>query len=1048
MAHALPCSATHRSLPHSRSVKDIIYPCPNLSVFYLLRYHWLNGNTKSLADRDFLVDEAILQPDFNPQDLVGVNLRDIDNRLAEAARNWDPNCPPAEGWKNIPLLLEVPRLRSQLDQEPFHLQISGLRARTLLDIMHKAFSSNNHSTFHYEPFYEYYKPPSAPESTPQPLFGEMYTSTAMNRAHREVQTLQISDPNCTLPRCVAAFMFSDKMKMADTICPVFASAHIPTLPDSVKDDISRLYDGKPPNEALLTHLRRELMHAVWSALIDEAFVDAWQNGVIIDCADGIRRRVFPRIMTYSADYPEKVLLATIRNGGNCLCPRCLVQKSVTSQVGTTQDMNIRKHKRRKDNNKYRNKVNDARDLIYEQGCPIQSKAVEDLLRIYSNKICQNAFSRLGGELGFNIFSALVVDQLHEVELGVWKALFKHLIRLVHLGGNRMITEFNIRFRSVPPFGSTIRMFAEDVSSMGRIAARDFEDILQCCIPVFDGLLPDICDKPAQKLLFLFAKWHGLAKLRLHSKSTLAIFKSLTAELAVALREFAELTKSLDVRETPQEYARRKKREEAAKATTMARRGQTATSTRNQEADTSDRTNAKSGDGRRECSLNLNTYKAHSFGDYARTIEEYGTTDSYSTQIGELQGRRFKAQYLRTNKNGAVEQMTRVDDITSILREMEGALAALDEPSVNQPPIDEEAIKSLLEGQAFSIGLKDRSEDLVPNVALWVSQHSHDISTKFFLPQLKRHLLARVLGSHSHPEYHDGNLFRIRLAQERMYRHNTLRVNYTTYDVLRQQDSLSVTSHQCFALLPTETDRHPNDHPFIYAKILGIYHAKVIYDRRPPKRYEFVHVRWLYYDYDRPGGWEQYNLDRLSYQICRNDQDILYAFDFVDPQDIIRATHLIPDFKTGKTHDYIPRVHSIAHDHAEGTDWRAYYVNRFVDRDMLMRYVGGGVGAGRNQHTLTEAAVQSDDESDGEEGGRDQDEDENEGEGEDEEAEADNNTDARSTGPNQSKQMSANATEQEHDEAAEFDEDQGDKNWDDESEGANEDHYGLDDEVEF
>lgn len=26
---------------------------------------------------------------------------------------------------------------------------------------------------------------------------------------------------------------------------------------------------------------------------------------------------------------------------------------------------------------------------------------------------------------------LVVDQLHEVELGVWKALFVHLIRMLH-----------------------------------------------------------------------------------------------------------------------------------------------------------------------------------------------------------------------------------------------------------------------------------------------------------------------------------------------------------------------------------------------------------------------------------------------------------------------------------------------------------------------------------------------------------------------------------------------------------------------------------------
>ena len=56
---------------------------------------------------------------------------------------------------------------------------------------------------------------------------------------------------------------------------------------------------------MLTHLRRELMHAVWLTLLDQEFIDAYANGVLIEFIDGITRRVFPRIVTYSADYPEK-----------------------------------------------------------------------------------------------------------------------------------------------------------------------------------------------------------------------------------------------------------------------------------------------------------------------------------------------------------------------------------------------------------------------------------------------------------------------------------------------------------------------------------------------------------------------------------------------------------------------------------------------------------------------------------------------------------------------------------------------------------------------
>ena len=43
---------------------------------------------------------------------------------------------------------------------------------------------------------------------------------------------------------------------------------------------------------------------------------------------------------------------------------------------------------------------------------------------------------------------LVVDLLHEFELGVWKSLFIHLIRLLYAAGkgsDRLVMELNARF---------------------------------------------------------------------------------------------------------------------------------------------------------------------------------------------------------------------------------------------------------------------------------------------------------------------------------------------------------------------------------------------------------------------------------------------------------------------------------------------------------------------------------------------------------------------------------------------------------------------------
>ena len=63
--------------------------------------------------------------------------------------------------------------------------------------------------------------------------------------------------------------------------------------------------GQPATEDTLRHLRWELMQGVWRILLDDDFLDAYENGIVILFPDGIERRLFPRFFTYSADYPEK-----------------------------------------------------------------------------------------------------------------------------------------------------------------------------------------------------------------------------------------------------------------------------------------------------------------------------------------------------------------------------------------------------------------------------------------------------------------------------------------------------------------------------------------------------------------------------------------------------------------------------------------------------------------------------------------------------------------------------------------------------------------------
>ena len=46
--------------------------------------------------------------------------------------------------------------------------------------------------------------------------------------------------------------------------------------------------------------------------------------------------------------------------------------------------------------------------------------------------------------GLDLYALLTVDLLHEVELGVWKGLFTHIIRMLHYHSQEAVTELDRR----------------------------------------------------------------------------------------------------------------------------------------------------------------------------------------------------------------------------------------------------------------------------------------------------------------------------------------------------------------------------------------------------------------------------------------------------------------------------------------------------------------------------------------------------------------------------------------------------------------------------
>lgn len=332
-------------------------------------------------------------------------------------------------------------------------------------------------------------------------------------------------------------------------------------------------------------------------------------------------------------------------------------------MGRTTDLQHRSTYVRVDDKARRAKIEKARQLVYTKGASINGPAVKNVLQLESmvpTRVCtacpvvhwltlsQNAFSTKLAAFGFNYFLLYVIDLLHEFELGIWKNTFTHLLRMLYAYGGEAIQMLNER-----PVCSLLRMLImftppEQVPSCANLwqkhhtafqeqcigyekarcarfrgpSAGEFPTLginivnsqsdRQCAIPVFEHLLPAPHNEFILTLLFELAYWHALAKLRIHSDTTVAFLKTSTKRLGQYMRHFKSYTcKAFHTIELPNEETARRRR----RAAMDPKRRQTSDAAK--EAKTK--------------GFNLSTYKWHALGDYANTIRRYGTTDNYSTQ---------------------------------------------------------------------------------------------------------------------------------------------------------------------------------------------------------------------------------------------------------------------------------------------------------------------------------------------------------------------------------------------------------------------------------
>jgi hypothetical protein len=195
----------------------------------------------------------------------------------------------------------------------------------------------------------------------------------------------------------------------------------------------------------------------------------------------------------------------------------------------------------------------------------------------------------------------------------------------------------------------------------------------------------------------------------------------------------------------------------------------------------------------------------------------------------------------------------------------------------------------------------------------------------FMSKLKEHLFRRLDHGDLFENYSEEDINRVSFVYNRIYRHNVMRLNYTTYDLRRSQDTINVRTHSDVMVIASE-DRDNAD-PYWYARVIGIFHANVRY-RNPQDEavdtrcMEFLWVRWFERDTKHCSGIDARRLPRIRF-VSSNDK---WAFGFISPEAIVRGSHLIPAFAYGETEDPLPLQSAARKKKEDDNDWAYYYVN--------------------------------------------------------------------------------------------------------------------------
>jgi len=177
------------------------------------------------------------------------------------------------------------------------------------------------------------------------------------------------------------------------------------------------------------------------------------------------------------------------------------------------------------------------------------------------------------------------------------------------------------------------------------------------------------------------------------------------------------------------------------------------------------------------------------------------------------------------------------------------------------------------------------------------------------------------------EFTDDDRATVRIEGDCIYQTSSMQINYTTYDVRCDSDTIKPGTYPDIMVKSPETG--PEAQPYWYARVIGIFHAVVSSYHQEVQsslqhRMDFLWVRWFGMEPEYRYGFRYTRLPKIGFMVSTDK----YAFGFLDPMQVIRGAHVIPAFSEGRTVDLLPATKSVARVLNPGheDDWLNFYVN--------------------------------------------------------------------------------------------------------------------------